>query len=61
MNSIAPNDEALRTHASNPYEGIIVELHMLKFKYEGGSEAYDRYVKSVSQILDAHGARSLYR
>jgi uncharacterized protein (DUF1330 family) len=60
MNSIAPNDEELRNLASNTYEGVIVVLNMLKFKDEGGAEAYDRYVKSVSPIFDAHGARIVY-
>jgi uncharacterized protein (DUF1330 family) len=60
MSSIVPNDEALRALASNPDEGIIVMLNLLKFKGEEGAQAYGRYMKSVSKILEARGARVVY-
>jgi uncharacterized protein (DUF1330 family) len=60
MSSIVPNYEALRTLASNPDEGIIVMLNLLKFKGEEGARAYDRYMKSVSKIFEAIDARVLY-
>ena len=60
MSSIVPNDEALRALASNPDEGIIVMLNLLKFKGEEGARAYDRYMKNVSKILEARGARVVY-
>jgi len=60
MSSIVPNDEALRALASNLDEGIIVMLNLLKFKGEEGARAYDRYMKSVSKILEARGARVVY-
>ena len=40
MSSIVPNDEALSALASNPDEGIIVMLNLLKFKGKEGAEAY---------------------
>ncbi len=55
-----PNDDALWALASNNDEGIIVMLNLLKFKSKEGAEAYDRYVKSVSKMLKARGARILY-
>jgi uncharacterized protein (DUF1330 family) len=60
MSSIVPNDEALRALASNPDEGVVVMLNLLKFKGEEGARAYDRYGESVSKILEAHGARIVY-
>jgi uncharacterized protein (DUF1330 family) len=60
MSSIVPNDEALRALASNPDEGILVMLNLLKFKGEQGAQAYDRYMKSVSKMLEARGARVVY-
>jgi len=50
----------LRALASNLDEGIIVMLNLLKFKGEEGARAYDRYMKSVSKILEARGARVVY-
>lgn len=35
-------------------------LNLLKFKGKEGAEAYDRYVKNVSKMLEARGARILY-
>jgi uncharacterized protein (DUF1330 family) len=60
MSSVMPNDEALRALASNPDEGIFVMLNLLKFKGEEGAWAYDRYMKNVSKILEARGARVVY-
>ena len=60
MSSVIPTDEVLRALASNPDEGIIVMLNLLKFKGEEGAKAYDRYVKNVSKILEARGARIIY-
>ena len=60
MSSILPNDEALRALVSNPDEGKVVMLNLLKFKGEEGARAYDRYVENVSKILEARGARIIY-
>ncbi len=60
MSSIVPTDEALRALASNPDEGVVVMLNLLKFKGEEGARAYDRYVESVSKLLEARGARIVY-
>jgi hypothetical protein len=54
MSSIVPNDEALSVLPSNPDDGIIVMLNLLKFKGEEGAEAYDRYATSIC------GARIVY-
>ncbi|AKB43964.1 DUF1330 domain-containing protein [Methanosarcina vacuolata] len=60
MSSILPNDEALRALASNPDESIVVMLNLLKFRGEEGAQAYGRYMKNVSKILEARGARVVY-
>jgi uncharacterized protein (DUF1330 family) len=60
MSSILPNDEALRALVSNPDEGKVVMLNLLKFKGEEGARAYDRYAENVSKILEARGARIVY-
>ncbi len=60
MSSIVPTDEALHALASNPDEGVVVMLNLLKFKGEEGARAYDRYVESVSKLLEARGARIVY-
>ncbi len=60
MSSIVPTDEALRALASNPDEGVVVMLNLLKFKGEEGARAYDRYGENVSKMLEARGARIVY-
>jgi uncharacterized protein (DUF1330 family) len=60
MSSIVPNDEALRALALNPDEDTVVMLNLLKFKGEKGAQAYDRYMESVSKILEARGAHVVY-
>lgn len=60
MSSIVPDDEALRALASNPDEGIVVMLNLLKFKGVEGARAYDSYVENVSKMLEARGARVVY-
>ena len=60
MSSIVPNDEAFCVLASNPDEDIVVMLNLLKFRGEEGARAYDRYMKNVSKMLEARGARVVY-
>jgi uncharacterized protein (DUF1330 family) len=60
MSSIVPNDETLRTLASNPDEGAFVMLNLLKFKGKEGTRAYDRYMEDVSKILETRGAHVTY-
>jgi uncharacterized protein (DUF1330 family) len=58
--SVIPTDEALRALASNPDEGKVVMLNLLKFKGKEGTKSYDRYVENVSKILEERGARVIY-
>ncbi len=60
MSSIVPTDDALRALATNPDEGAVVMLNLLKFKGEAGARAYDRYGENVSKLLEARGARIVY-
>ena len=60
MSSVIPNDEALSSLASNPDDGTFVMLNLLKFKGQEGAQAYDNYMKSVSKMLEARGARVIY-
>jgi uncharacterized protein (DUF1330 family) len=60
MSSIVPNDKALRSLASNPDEGKVVMLNLLKFKGEEGAKAYYHYIQNVSKILEELGASVVY-
>ncbi len=60
MSSVIPTDEALRTLASNPDEGKVVMLNLLKFNGEEGAKSYDHYVENVSKILEERGASIVY-
>lgn len=60
MSSVIPTDETLRALASNPDEGKVVMLNLLKFKGKEGARSYDRYVENVSKILEERGARVIY-
>jgi len=60
MSSVLPTDEALRALESNPDEGKVVMLNLLKFKGKEGTRSYDRYAENVSKILEERGARVIY-
>ena len=60
MSSVIPAGEALRAMESNPDEGKVVMLNLLKFKGKEGARSYDRYAENVSKILEERGASVIY-
>ena len=59
MKPLDINLEEYKKFKSNPDEGPIVMLNMLKFK-PGGEKDYARYAKATSEIISAIGGRVLY-
>ena len=60
MSSLVPNPDALQAFMTNPDGGPVVMLNLLKFKPDGGAEAYGRYSAAVSKMVEARGGRILY-
>lgn len=60
MNSLVPNEEALRALAANPDDGPVVMLNLLKFKRGGGSKVYGQYSEAFQKLLHQHGGRFVY-
>lgn len=60
MSTIVPNPEALQTFVTSSDEGPVVMLNLLKFKPDGGAEAYGRYAEAVQKLVEKRGGRILY-
>jgi len=60
MSSILPNPEALQAFLASPDEGSVVMLNLLKFKPDGGAEAYGRYAEAVQKLVEKRGGRIVY-
>lgn len=60
MTKIKTNEDQFKKLARNPTEGPVVMLNLLKFKKEGGREAYFRYIKESGPFAEAIGAKVLY-
>ena len=60
MGSILPNPEALQTLMASPDEEPVVMLNLLKFKLDGGAEAYGRYADAVRELVEKRGGRIVY-
>lgn len=70
--SITPNADQFKAYAQSDNDGEVVMLNLLKFKRraddaepdadEGttGAEAYRRYGRAVSEMLEARGAKILW-
>lgn len=59
MNPLEINPEEYQKFKSNPDQGPIIMLNLLKFK-PGGEESYARYAKATGKIVMAIGGRVLY-
>ena len=55
-----PNEDQFQELAANTNEKPVVMLNLLKFKDEGGWEAYSRYIKESRPFLENVGAKLLY-
>jgi uncharacterized protein (DUF1330 family) len=58
--AIKSNDDQFKILAGNTNEEPFVMLNLLKFKEEGGREAYLRYLKESSPFVEGVGAKVLY-
>ena len=60
MSGIENNKDQFHRLADNMNEEPFVMLNLLKFKKEGGREAYFRYIKESGPFVEAVGAKVIY-
>ncbi len=60
MSGIESNEDEFRKLADSTNEGPFVMLNLLKFKKDGGREAYFRYIKESGPFVEAVGAKVIY-
>lgn len=60
MSGIKSNDDQFQALADNPSAEPFVMLNLLKFKKDGGREAYFRYIKESGPFVAAVGAKVVY-
>jgi len=66
MSSIIPNREAFQALMTDPDQGPVVMLNLLKFKAAAdgasgtGADAYRRYGDAVTKLVEARGGRVLW-
>ena len=60
MSGIKSNKDQFKEMAASANEEPFVMLNLLKFKKEGGREAYFRYIKESSPFGEGVGAKVLY-
>jgi len=60
MSGIKSNEDQFKALANNPNEEPFVMLNLLKFKKEGGREAYFQYIKESGPYVEGVGAKVLY-
>jgi len=60
MSTLLPNPEALAVFMSNADKGPVVMLNLLKFKADGGAEAYGKYAEAVGKIVAGFGGEIVY-
>jgi uncharacterized protein (DUF1330 family) len=60
MSGIQSNDNQFKALTDNPNEEPFVMLNLLKFKEDGGREAYFRYIKESGPYVAAVDARVVY-
>ena len=60
MSGIQSNDDQFKKLADNPNDESFVMLNLLKFKKDGGREAYFRYIKESGPFVEAVGAKVVY-
>lgn len=60
MSAINPNPEAIKALTEAADEGPIVMVNLLKFKPDGGAEAYARYAQPVTRMIEEMGGKIVY-
>jgi len=59
INAMGPTPEQMQAFLALPEEPIVM-VNLLKFKPDGGAEAYGRYAEAVGPLLAKVGAKSLF-
>ena len=60
MSSLLPSPEAAQKFMQNADKGPVVMLNLLKFKADGGEEAYGKYADGVGKIVASYGGKVIY-
>lgn len=60
MSSLLPSPEAAQQFMHNADKGPVVMLNLLKFKTDGGEEAYGKYADGVGKIVASYGGKVVY-
>ncbi len=60
MSGIESNEDQFKRLAENKNDEPFVMLNLLKFKKDGGKEAYFRYIKESGPFVEGVGAKVLY-
>jgi len=60
MSSVSPTESQLARLLASKEEGPVVMLNLLKFKADGGQQAYARYAEVSSRMIQEVGGRILY-
>ena len=60
MSEVKMNTEQLKELVQNHNNEPFVMLNLLKFKKEGGREAYVRYTKEANRFVESVGAKLLF-
>lgn len=60
MSGIESNEDQFKRLAENKNDEPFVMLNLLKFKKEGGKDAYFRYIKESGPFVEGVGAKVLY-
>lgn len=58
--SLKSNDDQFKALAHNENQEPFVMLNLLKFKKEGGRQAYFRYIKESGPYVEGVGAKVIY-
>ena len=60
MSSLLPSPEAAQKFMQNADKGPVVMLNLLKFKSDGGEQAYGKYADGVGKIVASYGGKVIY-
>ncbi len=60
MSKVSPNLDEINAMRKAAPPGPVVVLNLMKFRADGGQEAYAEYMKVVGTIVDGLGVEPLY-
>jgi uncharacterized protein (DUF1330 family) len=61
MGHIEPTEDQLKAFASDPQDGPIVMVNLLRFKGKEGKALHQRYLDGTRPLVEKAGGRMLYR